>query len=406
MDNRELETDDIETDCEPMSEPEHITALKGKDGVAHRFAKDAMEDCEARFDSRFSSGYKSFDSIPSGDLPSVINEGRSCDDEGMIPVSTLKSLEDLKITADASKTFNNASNLPSNDEGFVSQELKSGDILMCTGDNETSVCKSENDDKERIELYFRFVDENFEQDDDGDTRLHTAIIQLLEGYALNILRWTPCHSFLNIRNNFLQTPLHLTAITRQPNLARKLVTSGAQIERRDHRGNTALHVASKEGYTDVAAVLLEPVTYEETRENMAGIPFQQIPQNLEARNYDGQVCVHLAAEGGHIDTLNLLLVKGADVNCRDGKSGRTVLHYAAESGHEPLFQYLLSVTSVDINCRTYGRLTPIMLARGRGHTALVRLLKERGATDDSVESEEEEMKEEPDDYKIAGNPVN
>lgn len=65
------------------------------------------------------------------------------------------------------------------------------------------------------------------------------------------------------------------------------MTSGAQVDSRDHKGNTPLHIASKEGYDYFAKILLEPIHYEETMNNNYELPYQQIPQNLEARNYDG-----------------------------------------------------------------------------------------------------------------------
>jgi len=76
---------------------------------------------------------------------------------------------------------------------------------------------------------------------------------------------------------------------------------------------------------------------------------------------------------------------------QDGKSGRTALHYAAESGHMALFTFLLSVPTVDLNCRTYSRLTPLMLARGRGHTEIIAKLRERGVQDDSPGSDDDDM---------------
>lgn len=125
-------------------------------------------------------------------------------------------------------------------------------------------------------------------------RLHTAIIQIFVDFALYCISLAPNPNFLNIKNNFQQTPLHLAAITKQPQIARKLITSGAQIDARDHKGNSPLHIAAKEGHADVAKVLLEPIKHSETVDNAYEIPYQAIPQNLEARNYDGKCLTGLA----------------------------------------------------------------------------------------------------------------
>ena len=122
-------------------------------------------------------------------------------------------------------------------------------------------------------------------------RLHTSVIQLLVEYALYCISLAPTHQFLNIKNNFQQTALHLAAITRQARLTRKLLTSGAQVDARDHNGNTPLHIAAKEGHLDVCKALLEPIRHDELKDNTYDIPYQAIPQNLEARNYDGKSSV-------------------------------------------------------------------------------------------------------------------
>lgn len=67
------------------------------------------------------------------------------------------------------------------------------------------------------------------------------------------------------------------------------------------------------------------------------------------------------------------------------------MHYAAESGNLQLLQFLLNHPKIDVNVQTYSRLTPVMLAKGRGNTEATRLLKEHGAAVESEESEEEDM---------------
>lgn len=58
---------------------------------------------------------------------------------------------------------------------------------------------------------------------------------------------------------------------------------------RDQRGNTALHLACQIGDLECVKALLKPVQVMET--NSANLQYdafmQQVPQNLEERNYDG-----------------------------------------------------------------------------------------------------------------------
>eukprot|EP00180_Rhodochaete_pulchella_P000509 Plantae.Rhodophyta-Rhodochaete_pulchella.ctg136.p1 GENE.Plantae.Rhodophyta-Rhodochaete_pulchella.ctg136~~Plantae.Rhodophyta-Rhodochaete_pulchella.ctg136.p1 ORF type:complete len:1128 (+),score=134.65 Plantae.Rhodophyta-Rhodochaete_pulchella.ctg136:463-3384(+) len=55
-----------------------------------------------------------------------------------------------------------------------------------------------------------------------------------------------------------------------------------------------------------------------------------------------------ASEGGHLQTVSLMVDKGADVDCRD-PSGRTPLHLAARYGHNDCIEYLLGYDWVDFD---------------------------------------------------------
>lgn len=115
-----------------------------------------------------------------------------------------------------------------------------------------------------------------------------AIIQLMEEPARNCISAAPSHHHLNLVNNLLQTPLHLAVLTKQPIIVRKLMTAGAQVDVRDLNGNTPLHIACREGFHNIAHTLLHPVYTEEIQDNSYEIPHQMIPQDLEAKNYEGR----------------------------------------------------------------------------------------------------------------------
>lgn len=115
-----------------------------------------------------------------------------------------------------------------------------------------------------------------------------SIIHLLPELSLRIISLATCLECINIPNNLHQTPLHLAVATHQPFIARRLMAAGASMEAPDHCGNTALHIACREGMVDMVKLLLQPVFYKETLANMYQIPFQNVPQNLSLRNYDGE----------------------------------------------------------------------------------------------------------------------
>lgn len=64
---------------------------------------------------------------------------------------------------------------------------------------------------------------------------------------------------------------------------------------------------------------------------------------------------------------------------QDGKCGKTILHYAAETGNHVLLDFLLREGNLDLNALTYGGLSAVQLADGRCHKDVVSTLRSRGA---------------------------
>ncbi|XP_069676353.1 NF-kappa-B inhibitor cactus isoform X2 [Periplaneta americana] len=263
----------------------------------------------------------------------------------------------------------------------------------------------------------------FAQDEDGDTQLHIAIIQGFIEVVYSLIRIVPNPHYLDILNDMVQTPLHLAVLTHQPRIARCLLVAGANVDIRDRRGNTPLHLACQTGDIECVKALTEPVTVaESSNANLRYAPLpHQVPQ-LEERNYDGQMCVHLAAIGGHVDVLRHLVWFGANINAREGKSGRTALHYAVEYGIHTVTRFLLEECPVgpsglQLEMPNYAGYTAYQLASCLD-SALARKLEDKGALtrglpDDETDSDysDDEMYGIPSDiyftsHRINGEPIN
>lgn len=115
-----------------------------------------------------------------------------------------------------------------------------------------------------------------------------AIIQLVGGIAEYMIMRATDYFQVNLMNDLRQTPLHLSVITNQPHISKKLMLSGALLELTDNKGNTALHIACKEGYRDCVEVLTTPF-YSEDVGCPYALPVQNVPQNLETVNYEGNL---------------------------------------------------------------------------------------------------------------------
>ena len=105
----------------------------------------------------------------------------------------------------------------------------------------------------------------------------------------------------------------------------------------------------------------------------------------------GNTCMHLAAQQSHLETLSYLYGAsvGADVNARDGLSGRTVLHWAADNGDTDLVALLMSRCGAHVHASAYDKCTPVQLAMGRGHARVVEQLATAGACLEIDESSSE-----------------
>jgi ankyrin repeat protein/preprotein translocase subunit SecA len=87
--------------------------------------------------------------------------------------------------------------------------------------------------------------------------------------------------------------------------------------------------------------------------------------------------LHLAVQQNHIDTVNLLLVRGADRKAKDN-DGFTPLHYAVLPGYIDILEVLLD-HAPNIENQDIDGFTLLHLAAQQGHKAIVELLLKKGA---------------------------
>ncbi|XP_069086309.1 nuclear factor NF-kappa-B p105 subunit isoform X1 [Pleurodeles waltl] len=205
------------------------------------------------------------------------------------------------------------------------------------------------------------------QDENGDNVLHLAIIHLHAQLVRNLLEVISggiSNDIINMKNDLYQTPLHLAVLTNQADIVENLVSAGADIALLDRHGNSALHLAAKEGKANILEILLK-------HKNVAKI--------IDLPNGDGLNGIHLATMANSMPCLRLMIAARADVNAPEQKSGRTPLHLAVEQENISLAGCLLLEGDAFVDSTTYDGTTPLHIAAGRGSTKLTALLKAAGA---------------------------
>ncbi|XP_041985410.1 NF-kappa-B inhibitor cactus-like isoform X2 [Aricia agestis] len=219
----------------------------------------------------------------------------------------------------------------------------------------------------------------FQPDEDGDTQVHIAAVHGCEKSVGTLIRVCPDKRLLDIPNDYGHTPLHLAVMSGHHAVTRMLVLAGASLDVRDRVGETPIHKAvhhTKTGqHIKCLLALLAPAPELSRQQNSA----------LNQKNYNGQMCVHLAASAGHLDTLRYLVNYGADINAREGLAGSTALHIAVRRGDKTMTKWLLErCSSLDSSTADYGGRTPRRLAKRTKLHALF------GASEDSDDDSDEE----------------
>ena len=145
------------------------------------------------------------------------------------------------------------------------------------------------------------------------------------------------------------------------------------------------------GHLELCEILLETYNLDIHLANESGLTalhyavgkgnfnlFQYLLQNgndLSGKTKDKRSSLHIAAVNGHADLCERLLeTYNLDIHLADD-DGKTVLHYAAESGNWYLFQYLIRKGS-DVSSETKDKQNSLHIAAAKGHADLCKKLLE------------------------------
>jgi ankyrin repeat protein len=154
--------------------------------------------------------------------------------------------------------------------------------------------------------------------------------------------------------------LHLYGAVKDINIFNLLASVGVDIEFKDHKGHTPLHVAARSSCLDVVKKLVE------------------LGANINVLGEDGTTPLWQAAFSQNQQAIEYLLLSGAQVNISDCR-GKTPLHATLHSKGGTSAAQTLIAHGADVNATDQRGLRAIHIATSQGNDELVKLLLEHGA---------------------------
>ncbi|XP_065335612.1 serine/threonine-protein phosphatase 6 regulatory ankyrin repeat subunit B-like [Cloeon dipterum] len=146
---------------------------------------------------------------------------------------------------------------------------------------------------------------------------------------------------LEVKTKRGRTCLHLAAGRGDLEALQTWIELGGDFNVVDEKGMTALHIAAENGHLQFVKKFLACATEEVQNQDLGeGFVGSKLKERLNRCDNEGRTALHLAAESGNVDLVELLLENNADLTHAD-KVGRTALHFAAESGNVDLVEWLL-----------------------------------------------------------------
>ena len=149
----------------------------------------------------------------------------------------------------------------------------------------------------------------------------------------------------------------IARVQEHEDVARLLISSGANTNIRASSGSTALQYAAEKGSSKVLELLINHGADPTVADNYGWTPLHRAADNghentakvllahnadVDALTLNGYTALHLAAYNGHADMVTLLADAGSDLSAAD-YLGHTILHIAALRGHDKAVRALLNL---------------------------------------------------------------
>ena len=168
---------------------------------------------------------------------------------------------------------------------------------------------------------------------------------------------------LNARNKRRQTALHIAVNKGHFNVVKTLLELGCHPSLQDSEGDTPLHDAISKEHDDMLSLLLD------------------YGADITLTNNNGFNALHHAALKGNPSAMKILLTKSNRLWIVEEKKddGYTALHLAALNNHVEIAELLVRMGKANMDCQNVNLQTALHLAVERQHVQIVKLLVREGA---------------------------
>lgn len=209
-----------------------------------------------------------------------------------------------------------------------------------------------------------------------DTIIHVCMksedCTLME-QLLDILHTFNLYELLNRRNFNKECCAHLASAFNKPNVLKRLVQFGANMNFIDSIGNSPLHIAIECGNDDCVLALLSTTPMESLH--------KKIHIDLSVLNDSGFTALHLASIKNNLNVVKMLHRSVAQAKCPsifddvDGKHGMNALQLAIKSDAHDVAEYLIMNKCINPLKANKSGHTSLYLARVSNATHLLNLMR-------------------------------
>ncbi|KAK8682955.1 hypothetical protein V6N13_039033 [Hibiscus sabdariffa] len=208
-----------------------------------------------------------------------------------------------------------------------------------------------------------------------ERKLYDAAVQGNKILLLDLLREDALLLDRFITGRYPETPLHVASMLGHLEFVNEIVARKPELAKElDSHNSSALHLVSAKGYLKVAKSLLEVdpdmcLVCDIDGRNPLHIAAMKghlglLRELVDARPWaarvlmeQGETILHACVRCNQLEALKLLVERVSDhdfVNCKNG-DGNTIMHLAVAAKQTETINFLISSTTIDVNCKNeYG----------------------------------------------------